>query len=744
MSASETATEVCSYCGLPLGRTWRWSWRRASNQAMPPTDAPHVAAGPRYCCSGCRFAASINGDEEGAELNVGVLARLGMAVFLTLNVMVFTMVLWSAEVYTDSREAPSVAAMDDLCRWLGMLFSLPVLWLLGRPLLENAWGSVRRGQPSTDVLLLVGVVAAYVASCVAVLRGTGRVYFEVGCVVLLAVTLGRWLEATGRQRASAALDTLARLLPPRVNLQRDHKVVDIALDELQVGDLLLIKAGERIAADGVIVRGYAAIDQQTLTGEHQPLVKEPGDSVLGGTLNLDGDLTVRVATAPHGGTLQRLIEAVERARAEKGRYQRLAERVSAWFLPAVATIALATLAIHLARGDVEGAWQSGLAVVLIACPCALGMATPLAVWSALGTAAGAQVLFTRGDALERLASVGSVCFDKTGTLTTGQATLATVSLDEGWNLGQAKKLLASLVVRSNHTLARSLADWTGADALADNGGEVRTLAGRGLLTTVTETGQRLVLGSERWMDELSLRWSVKLRDQMAEQCAQGRPIACLGVGDAAVALFSFDETLRPETVAAIGECQALGLRIEVLTGDHHGHGAALGNRLGVAVAAELLPDDKTRRVRELRRDRGVVMVGDGINDAPALAAADVGIALACGADVARQSADVCLLGDDLRHVTWAIQWSRRAVRIIRQNLFWAFFYNVLGIGLAATGYLNPIWAAAAMVASSVMVIGNSLRLRRAPEFTDQPASPADISRPDWPRDSASAAAGARR
>lgn len=748
MNAPDKTVETCDYCGLPLSQPWQlaWPWRRttaavdsdaASRELTPPVVQ---ADGPQYCCYGCRFAASVTGDAEGAELNVGVLARLGMAVFLTLNVMVFTMVLWSAEVYTDlPRDDAPVAAMDDVCRWLGMLFSLPVLWLLGRPLAENAWESILRRRPSTDVLLLTGVVAAYVASCVAVLRGTGRVYFEVGCVVLVMVTLGRWLEATGRQRATAALDALASLLPSRVMVMHEGSPLEIPLDQLNVDQLLLVRAGERIAADGRIVRGCAAIDQQILTGEHQPLVKEVGDIVFGGTLNVDGDLTVCVTAAAHAGALQRLIEAVQRARAEKGHYQRLAERVSAWFLPAVAAIAIATFVVHLTWGDLESAWQSGLAVVLIACPCALGLATPMAVWSALGTAAGVQVLFARGDALERLSSVRSVCFDKTGTLTTGQATLATVTAATAWDLERIKHQLRTLTGKSNHTLARTLDHWlhddaAGSCAIDDHAdAEVRTLPGRGIQSRSPSTGQTIVLGSPRWMNELNLHWPANLAAQLAEQLQQGRSIACLGIDRQVVALFSFDELLRPEAVEAIRQCQALGLHVEVLTGDHRERGAALARQLGVPVAVELLPDDKTKLIRHIHTQRGsVVMVGDGINDAPALAAADVGIALACGADVARQSADVCLLGDDLQRVPWAIEWSRRAVRVIRQNLFWAFFYNGLGILLAASGYLNPIWAAAAMVVSSVMVIGNSLRLRSSAESPSQPAFDRERLRASWP------------
>lgn len=705
---------VCDYCGLPLPRPWPFRRRHRATDVASPRDA--TIWEPRFCCYGCRFAAAVTRDRGDVGRETGQLARLGLAVFLSLNVMVFTMVLWSADIYPHApRHVPVVASMDGLCRWLGLVFSLPVLWLLGGPLAANTWQSLRDRRPSTDALLLSGVAAAYLTSIVAVWRDSGPVYFEVGCAVLVMVTLGRWLEAGGRRRASESLDSLARLLPERVVVVGSEGPREVPLEELRAGDHLRVAAGQRIATDGRIVHGCAAIDEQIISGEHPPLLKEPGDLVFGGTLNLDGDLTIETTATPQSGTIQRLIEAVRRAREAKGRYQHLADRIAGWFLPVVALVAVATFAGHLTLSGLAPAWQAALAVVLIACPCALGLATPMAVWAAMGAAARQQVLFASGEALERLATVATVCFDKTGTLTTGDATLAAVFLDEGESTARLAASVAALAARSDHGLARALAAWGEAhrscfanELLRD----VRVQPGRGLGAELTATGHTIVLGSARWMDELSLGWPVRLRREVEAQMRFGRSVACLATAGRVRALFAFDEELRPSAVAAIEACRQAGLAATVLTGDHRQRGAALARSLGVPVVSELLPEDKAAYVAGLRSHRAVLMVGDGINDAPALARADVGMAMACGADVSRQSADVCLLGNDLLRVPWAVGWARRTVRIVRQNLFWAFVYNVLGIGLAVVGWMNPIWAAAAMVASSALVVANSLRLTR--------------------------------
>jgi heavy metal translocating P-type ATPase len=696
---SDPVAGACDYCGLPL--------------APARQPSPSLAAAPVYCCFGCRFAAQVASERGTAgQLNT-MLARLGLGIFLTLNVMVFTMALWTGDVYDLSREGNQnlITPMAEVFRYLALLFSLPVAWLLGGPLAESAWQELRNRRPSTDLLLVAGVAAAFIYSAIAVFRGDGQVYFEIGCVVLLTVTLGRWLEATGKLKATHALDDLTRLLPDHVLVVRDGRDVETPLAEVARGELMHVLAGARIPTDGRIIRGTASIDQQIVTGESQPCILEPGDAVYGGTHNLDGDLVVEVTACSTEGTLQRMVKAVQQARLAKGRYQRLADRVAGWFLPVVAAIAGVAFLWHTLDGGFEQGLLASLSIVLIACPCGLALATPMAVWSALGAATHAQILFASGDALERLATIDQVFFDKTGTLTTGEARLSGWAFDPETSATEIRARAVGLARCSSHPLSRALVEsFDASDPIELQA--IRTLSGRGLSAEVD--GGSIYLGSVRLMDESDLAWPELLVAERDRCLIEGRPIVALGWRGRVRGVFVFTEQLRPEASAAIAACRRLGLHVSVLTGDHPSRAARLADELGISAHSLLLPEDKVAAVERARRlGHAVAMVGDGINDAPALAAADVGIALGCGADVSRSSADVCLLGNDLRRVPWSVELARRAVHTIRQNLFWAFFYNVLGIALAAAGWLNPLWASLAMVLSSLLVIGNSLRLASA-------------------------------
>jgi len=735
VNAAEVDRRSCDYCGLPAPRSWF---------AAPDARADE----PVYCCYGCRFAAEVAGQKgERGEWN-RVLARLGAAIFLTLNVVMFTMALWSQDLYeyegAAGGDSPLAVSLDGLFRYLSLLLSLPVLWLLGEPLARGAWQSLRSGVPSTDPLLVFGVAASYVYSAVSTFRGQGQVYFEVGCVVLVMTTLGRWLEATGKLRATEALDALEKLLPSEARVLGEQGERRVSLDDLRPGDRMRVLAGERFAADGRIVRGRAAVDEQIFTGESRPAVKEPSDAVLSGTLDLDGELLVEVTAAASAGALKRLVAAVHEARQTKGAYGRLADRLSHYFLPVVAAIALASGAAHAFTRGFEPGVLAGLAVVLIACPCALGLATPLAVWTAIGRAAGCQVLFKHGEALERLAGIRTVAFDKTGTLTTGASRVASFATDESTPRDEILHTAAALAATSTHNFSAAIAEFVGPSAethsvpvgnvvrgvhRTDNWGsnslhaerhrgralqelhETRTLPGRGLVAGAPESESAVYLGSPRLMREAGLVVGDALQRSLSELEHDGRSVVCAGWGGCVRGVFGFEEALRPEAKEALDACKNLDLGVAVLSGDAAARVERMGQQLGLPIAGELLPEDKVAAIRRIRSEQGrVAMVGDGINDAPVLAAADVGIAMGCGADVSRQAADVCLLGDDLRRVAWSVGLSRATVSTIRQNLVWAFSYNVLGIALAASGRLNPVWAAAAMVVSSLLVIGNSLRL----------------------------------
>lgn len=719
MSNHQLFSVVCDFCGLPV-LTPRFLFRRAS-----PIDSP------AYCCSGCRLAASILAAESQDGHAHRILRRLAFATFCTMNVLAFSMALWSRDVYGKhfSEDTTLAGAIDGLFRYATLLFAVPVLLLLGGPLFANAWKALRRGLLTADVLIVFGVVGAYIYSTLSVARGEGSIYFEVGCVVLVFLTLGRWFEANGKMKMSQALDELAKLLPDTVHEVRGVDVFDVPREAVQVGDTLRVLAGERFAVDGRIVFGEAEVDEQTVTGESRTVTKVAGDSVYSGTLNLDGDLRVVVTAAAGQETVSRLLELVRKARRTPGDFQRLADQIAVWFVPLVCVVALVTATYRGYSEGVDAGILTGLAVLLIACPCAFGLATPMAVWTAMGRAARGHVLFRSGLALERLARVETIFFDKTGTLTESVAEVDSLLVDDPASRREVLRVAASLAAASNHSFSLAIRRHTGDAVKAAPVNVVTTVPGKGLLARLGDHSQpqTVYLGSRRLMEEYRLA----VADSLELSVAAVRSLASfafIGWGGQVKGVFVLCEQVRPETSYALDECQRLGVRPIVLTGDTSARAARLETELGTLVLSERSPAEKVAAIQLARHGGSLVgMVGDGINDAPALAAADVGIAMSCGADLSRDSAAVCLLSNDLSRLPWTISLARQTVRIIRQNLFWAFIYNIFGIGLAVSGRLNPIWAGVAMVASSFLVIMNSLRLNTFPDNSPEAAAPISTS-----------------
>jgi heavy metal translocating P-type ATPase len=497
---------------------------------------------------------------------------------------------------------------------------------------------------------------------------------------------------------------------------RDGREESVPIGEIQIDDRLRILPGERFPADGQVVGPAGLVDEQVLTGESRPVLKEPGDRILGGTLNLDGDLTIRVSAVGGDGTLAQVIERVRSAREAKGRYQRLGDRAAGLFVPVVTAIALVSFAVHGWFGSLERGLWAGLAVGLIACPCALGLAVPLAVWSALGNAAGRRVLFRSGEALERLADVAAVRFDKTGTLTTGIATVASFRSEDPDADEMILEHAATLASATSHALSRAIVEFAQARHRGPSGdaiSEIRIIPGLGAVGRLGSSPAPIVLGSRRFLEQRGLEPGPGMAAAVGDAESRGLAVSLIGWDGRARGWFVFEEQWRPDARAVIRWLAAAGLDVAVLTGDHAARGRAIADRLGIPVEAELLPVEKVAAIERTRRTVGpVCMVGDGINDAPALAASEVGIALGCGTDVSRDSAAVCLMADDLGVIPWCLELSRRTRRVIRANLAWAFGYNSLGVACAALGWLNPAIAAALMVASSTVVIVNALRLGR--------------------------------
>jgi heavy metal translocating P-type ATPase len=700
MTCSATATGSCSYCGLPLPR--------------PLFGRPMAAVGdgPQYCCTGCRIAQAVTHDSGESGAASWMMTALGLSIFFSMSVMVFTVAHWM-EGADGAESGPTrelSARFGQLLQWLALLFTTPVLLLLGKPLVDNVVADLRRGALTSDLLLFIGVATSFTYSMVSVLRGNGPVYFETACVILIAVTYGRWLSATSRLRTNAVLDELEKLLPAAAKVFRNGQWSEMTLGDVAVGDVLLVQAGERIPVDGRVTRGEAEIDEQVFTGESLPVHRGPGDQVFAGTLNLESTIELAATAPARQGAFGALVDAVRRARESRGHFQRLADRVSASFFPVVAVIAGATLLVHATRRGWPDGMLAALAVVLIACPCGLALATPLAVWSAMERAARRGILFRSGEALERLARVDNVRFDKTGTLTSGTPRVHDVILAEGLSYAEFARRAGTLAGQSAHVFSRAIMR-----VLAEPGAEnfeasVHTVSGQGLEAILDGEPSPTRLGRLEWLMSLGARVPNRLQAELAIRSQRAMSLVAIAWNGEVRGLVFLSEEVRPESERALEQLRERGLDLAILTGDRGPASTTLATRLKLPARFELAPADKAAEVLRLQSAGSVVaMVGDGINDAPALSTADVGVALGCGTDVTRSSADVCLLRNDLTSLVEAIDLARSCVRCIRGNLAWAFGYNAIGVAVAATGRLHPSIAAVLMVVSSLVVIARSVR-----------------------------------
>jgi Cu+-exporting ATPase len=621
--------------------------------------------------------------------------------------------------------APLVAAMaGDLAGlhwmlpgWIQFGLATIVQFALGGRFYVAGWKALRAGAGNMDLLVALGTSAAWGLSTASLLSGVeAPLYFESSTLIITFILLGKWVERRAKRSTASSIRALMALRPAIACVRRDGAETQVAIGQLRRGDLLVVRPGERIATDGVLLEGGGSVDESMLTGESLPVDKEPGAHVTGGSINLDGLLVVRATAVGAETTLARIVRMVEGAQASKAPIQRLVDRVSAVFVPVVLGIALLTfLGWWIATGAVTASVLNAVAVMVIACPCALGLATPTAIMVGTGAAARQGILIKDAEALERAHAVRVVAFDKTGTLTEGRPTVTDLIPAAGQERSELLRSAAGLQSGSEHPLARAvgaLAAAEGARTEAVTG--FRTLIGRGVAGVVA--GQSLILGNTRLMAESGIDTEA-LQQQAAILAAQGRTVSWLartGAEPRLLGLLAFGDAVKPSAAGAIAALRALGIRTVMLTGDNQQAAKAVATPLGIdEVAAEILPQDKAAAIARLRAGGSVVaMVGDGINDAPALAAADIGIAMATGTDVAMETAGIALLRGDPALVAGAIDVSRRTYAKIRQGLFWAFAYNVIGIPLAAFGWLSPTLAGAAMALSSVSVVSNALLLRR--------------------------------
>ncbi|MGE8318817.1 MAG: heavy metal translocating P-type ATPase [Comamonas sp.] len=611
-------------------------------------------------------------------------------------------------------------------------FALATAVLLGPGARFYAKGipALLHGAPDMNSLVAVGTGAAFAYSLVATWApawlpaGTVHVYYEASVVIVALILLGRYLEARAKSHTSQAIQRLVQLQPTTARVQRGGEVLDIAVADVLVGDEVLVRPGERVPADGEVTEGDSYVDESMISGEPVPVRKTAGATVVGGTVNQTGAFRFRATQVGAGTVLSQIIRMVEQAQGSKLPIQMLVDRITMWFVPAVMLVALATFAAWMLLGPspaLSMALVNAVAVLIIACPCAMGLATPTSIMVGTGRAAQLGVLFRKGDALQALQEARVVAVDKTGTLTQGQPELTDLLPAFGFERAAVLAAVAAVEAQSEHPIAQALVRAAEQEKLALGAvAGFESLSGRGVRATVD--GTEVYVGSDRLMAELGLATPLQDFAGAAERLgSEGKSPMYVAIGGRLAAMLAVSDPIKPTTREAIAALHALGLTVAMVTGDNRRTGEAIARQLGIdEVVAEVLPEGKVEAIQRLRAEHGpIAYVGDGINDAPALAEADVGLAIGTGTDVAIESADVVLMGGDMRGVPQAVALSRATMRNIRQNLFWAFAYNVALIPVAAGllypingSLLSPVFAAGAMALSSVFVLGNALRLRR--------------------------------
>ncbi len=654
------------------------------------------------------------GNKQGARQ--GLRNELILSVALTLPVMILSMISMF-----DFYKEVSPLSLEDTNKIL-LLLTTPVIFISGKRFFKGFWAAAKHFSADMNTLVAVGTGSAYVFSAIAVLfpdalghaGHQGHVYFDTAAVIITLILLGKYLEATAKDKATDAITALLGLQPKIAHIMRDGREEDVPVSEVQIDDVVVVRPGEKIPVDGIMSKGTTSIDESMVTGESMPVEKRSGDKVVGGTINANGSIEFRATAVGNKTVLAQIVKLVEEAQGSKAPIQNLADKIASVFVPVVIAIAVLTLIawIGMTNNDFTTALVNFIAVLIIACPCALGLATPTAIMVGTGRGANLGILIKNADSLERAGKITTVVLDKTGTVTEGKPRVTDVRPFNGYDEVSIIRLAASVESKSEHPIARAIMEYaSGRGIKPSEAGSFTAMTGFGVSGAVGEDD--VLIGNPALLRDQAVPLNGEV-DVAAQLGGQGKTPVFVAVNGKLAGIVAVADTIKPTSKEAIGKLHKMGISVVMMTGDNERTAQAIASEAGLdRVIANVLPHQKAEQVKNLQRDGAIIaMAGDGINDAPALAQADVGIAMGTGTDVAMEAADITLMKGDLMSIGQAIKLSGATLRTIKQNLFWAFIYNVIGIPLAAFGMLNPMVAAAAMAFSSLSVISNSLRLKR--------------------------------
>ncbi len=661
-------------------------------------------------------AKKLDRTEETSDYDRALFHHLILAAIISVPVLVLNM----GYNWQYFRELINIPV--DYINKILMLLTTPVVFISGKRFYQVFWKNLLHKTADMNSLVAVGTGAAFSFSVLVTLfpdlilsKGEfPHVYYDTTTVIIALILMGRWLESKAKSKTNTAIKKLLSLKPKTALVKRQNKEIEIPIDELIIGDIVIVKPGGKIPADGIIVSGNSAIDESMITGESIPVEKFEGSKVIGGTINKSGSFDFKITGLGENSVLGKIIKLVEDAQGSKAPIQKLADKVASVFVPVVITIAFLTFVVWMiisGGNDFNSALINFVAVLIIACPCALGLATPTAIMVSTGKGAQYGILIKNGESLELAHKIKTIIFDKTGTITKGSPVVTDIISTNG-SENELIKIVASIEFRSEHPIAESIVKFAADKKIQFSPvSKFENISGKGISAVIEN--KNVLIGNEKLMRENSVSFEI-LSDKINILAGQGKTLILIAIDNIAAGLIAVQDPVKESSKEAILKLKKMGINTIMLTGDNGVTAEAIAKSVGIdSFKAEVLPDQKAKIVSEYQINGNIVaMVGDGINDAPALAQSDVGIAIGSGTDVAMESGSIVLMNDDLNSVVAAINLSKKTIGTIKQNLFWAFIYNTLGIPLAAMGMLNPMFAALAMSFSSVSVISNSLRLKR--------------------------------